>query len=183
MDSPFYIDTREPVIIVPPAAVTLSTTDKALYTVAAFPSTLNQYFVRPGKKFRIRLFGQITTAATPGNGTFSIYYGTGADANGVILVASAANTLIASQTNASWQLDITITCRSQGATGTLFCDGSFDFTPSVVASGGGLIPASAPVVSAAVDLSAGLIISVQFKRSGSTAETMQVLDGEWQALN
>lgn len=183
MDTPFYVDTREPVIIVPPAAVTLAATAKALYTLPAFPSTLNQYFVRPGKKFRIRLFGQITTAATPGNGVFDIYYGTGADANGVILASSAALTLIASQTNASWQLDITVTCITQGATGTLRCDGSVDFTPSVNAAGGGLIPASAPAVSAAVDLSAGLIISCQFRRSGSTAETMQVVDGEWQALN
>jgi hypothetical protein len=183
MDTPFYVDTREPVIIVPPLAVTLAATAKALYTTAAFPGPLGQYFLRPGKKFRIRLFGQITTAATPGNGVFDIYWGTGADANGVILASSAALTLIASQTNAAWQLDITVTCRTQGATGTLFCDGACDFTPSVNAAGGGLIPATAPVVSASVDLTAANIISCQFRRSGSTAETIQVLDGESQALN
>lgn len=183
MDSPFYVDTREPVIIVPPASVTLSTTDKALYTAAAFPGPMSQYFVRPGKKFRVNLFGQITTAATPGNGTFGIYYGTGADANGVLLASSGALTLIASQTNASWQLCVVVTCRTMGAAGTLFCTGDCQFSPNVNAATGGLIPASAPVVSAAVDLSAALMISVQFKRSGSTAETMQVLDGEWQALN
>ena len=183
MDTPFYVDTREPVIIVPPLAVTLAATAKALYTTAAFPGPMGQYFVRPGKKFRVNLFGQITTAATPGNLVFDIYYGTGADANGVILASSAALTLIASQTNAAWQLCVIVTCRTQGATGTLFCTGDCQFAPGVNAATGGLIPASAPVVSAAVDLSAALIISVQARRSGSTAETMQIVDGEFQALN
>jgi hypothetical protein len=40
------------------------------------------------------------------------------------------------------------------------------------------IPASAAAVSGGVDLTAANIISVQFKRSGSTAETMQVHDME-----
>lgn len=183
MDTPFYVDTREPVIVVPPLSVTLAATAKALYTTAAFPGPMGQYFVRHGKKFRIRLFGQITTVLTPGNGVFDIYWGSGADATGVILASSAALTLIASRTNDAWELDVTVTCRSQGATGTLFCTGHCIFAPGVVAAAGGLIPASAPVVSAAVDLTASSIISVQFRRSGSTVETMQVLDGEFQALN
>ena len=183
MDTPFYVDTREPVIIVPPLAVTLAATAKALYTTAAFPGPMGQYFLRPGKKFRIRLFGQITTAATPGNGTFDIYYGSGADATGVVLASSVAHTLIASRTNDAWELDITVTTRLQGATGTLFCDGHWEFAPGVVAAQNGLIPAATPVVSATLDLTAASIISVQYSRSGSTAETMQVLDGEFQALN
>jgi hypothetical protein len=46
-----------------------------------------------------------------------------------------------------------------------------------------MLPASAPAVSGAVDLTAANIISVQFLRSGSTAETMQVHDMEVIALN
>jgi hypothetical protein len=64
------------------------------------------YFLRPGKKIRIRLFGKITTAVTPGNGSFDIYWGSGADANGTILASSAALALTASQTNLSWELEI-----------------------------------------------------------------------------
>jgi len=182
-DGLFYNDIREPFVTVPPGAVTLTAADKALYTASQFPVLGGQYFARPGKKVKIRLFGQITTAATPGNGTFDVYYGTGADANGVLLAASAAHVLIASQTNQSWALEVVVTCRTTGSVGTLFCTGTCDFTPAVSAAGGGLIPASAPVVSAACDLTAALIISVQFKRSGSTVETIQVLEMEVTALN
>jgi hypothetical protein len=45
-----------------------------------------------------------------------------------------------------------------------------------------MIPASAPA-QVTVDLSAANIVSVQFKRSGSTVETMQVHDMTVLALN
>lgn len=177
-DGIHYLDQREPFITANVPAVTLTSADKALYTTAFFPVLGGNYFGFIGKKLHIRCFGQITTAATPGNGTFAIYYGTGADANGVLLASSAANVLLASQTNASWCIDIAVSCRSVGATGTLVVDGTYDFTPGVSAAGGGLLPASAPGASGSCDLTAALIISVQFKRSGSTVETMQVVDME-----
>ena len=174
-DGLFYSDLRTPFLTVPPTAVTLAATDKALYTVGHFPSLGNNYFGFPGKRVRIVIFGQMTTALTPGTGTFSIYYGTGADATGVVLAASAAQTLIASQTNQSWALDVVVECLTIGATGTLRCTGLYDYTPAVVATGGGLLPASAPGASGACDLTSANIISVQYKRSGSTVETMQVV--------
>lgn len=184
-DGLFYHDTREPFVTVAPGAVTLSTTAKALYTASQMPVLGGQYWARVGKKLAIRLAGQITTVLTPGNGSFDIYYGTGADANGVILASSAALALTASQTNLAWCLDLVITCRTTGSAGTLFCTGKAHFNNAVLASTlqPMLIPASAPVVSAAVDLTAALIPSVQFKRSGSTVETMQVLEMEVVALN
>lgn len=182
-DGLFYLDTREPFIGADITAVTLATTDKALYPASNFPVLGGQYFSRIGKKIRIRAFGKITTAATPGNGTFGIYYGSGADANGVLLASSAALTLIASQTNLSWCVEVFIHCRSIGSAGTLFCDGRGMFNAAVVAASTFLIPASAAVVSGACDLTAANIISVQFKRSGSTAETMAVQDLEVTAFN
>lgn len=179
----FFIDTREPHIGADFAAVTLLTTDLPLYTTAQFPALGNNYFGRVGKKLHIRLFGKITTAATPGNGTWDIYYGTGAAANGILLTSSIAQTLIASQTNQSWQLDIYVRCVTTGATGTLEVTGSYDFTPAVVATGGGLIPASGAGPSAACDLSSANMVSCQFKRSGSTAETMAVQDMEICPMN
>lgn len=184
-DGLFYRDLREPFVSVNVGAVTLSTTDLALYPAANFPALGGQYWARPGKKMRIRLFGQMTTGTTPGNGTFDIYYGTGAAANGTIIASSATVALTASQTNISWMLDITITCRTTGATGTLFCTGMAWFNQAVLGTTLQplMIPASAPVVSGSVDLTAANIISVQFKRSGSTAETMQVVEMEVEALN
>lgn len=184
-DGMFYNDLREPFCASDGSPVTLATTDKALYTPSMFPILGGHYFSRPGKKIHIRCFGKITTAATPGNGSFDIYYGTGADANGVLLASSAALALTASQTNLSWWLDVFVHCRSIGSAGTLFCTGLASFNVGVLASTlePMLIPPSAAVVSGACDLTASLIISVQFKRSGSTAETMTVQDMEVIALN
>lgn len=182
-DGLFYSDTREPFIGADIAAVTLAATNKALYPASNFPNLGPQYFARVGKKLAIRLFGRITTGATPGNLTLAVLYGTGADANGVSLAASAAQTLIASQTNLSWELEVFVHCRSIGSAGTLFCTGRAHFNTGVIAAGTFLIPASAPVVSAGVDLTTALIPSVQVLRSGSTAETMQVHDLEVIALN
>ena len=184
-DGLFYNDMREPFIGIDIAAVTLAVTNKALYPVSNFPVLGGQYFSRIGKKLRIRLFGRATTVLTPGNLTFGVYYGTGADANGVLLASSTAAALMASQTNLSWMLEVFIHCRSIGSTGTLFCSGRSMMNPLLVASTSQplFIPASAPVVSAACDLTAALIISVQAARSGSSAETMQVHDMEVTAMN
>lgn len=183
MDGPFYLDTREPFIGADVASVTLAATNKALYPAANFPFIGGQYFARIGKKVRIRAFGRITTALTPGNLTLALLYGTGADANGVSLAASAAQTLIASQTNLSWEVDLTVHCRSLGATGTLFVTGKAVFNTAVIAAGTFLIPASAAAASGACDLTAANILSLQALRSGSTAETMQVHDLDVIACN
>ena len=63
-DGLFYNDLREPFISADISAVTLSTTDLALYPASNFPVLGGQYWARPGKKMRIRMFGKITTAAT-----------------------------------------------------------------------------------------------------------------------
>ncbi len=181
-DGLFYNDLREPFIGTDITGVTLAATNKALYPTSNFPVLGGQYFSRIGKKLRIRLFGRMTTVLTPGNGTMSIYYGTGADANGTILASSAAHALTASQTNVSWYAEINVHCRSIGSAGTLFCTGTLKYNEALVAAEQ-LIPTSAPAVSAGVDLTAANIISVQYNRSGSTAETMQVHDLEVVAMN
>lgn len=177
-DGLFYLDAREPFLIADLPQITLSTTDKALYAQQHFPVLGGQYFARGGRRLKISLFGKMTTGTTPGNGTWGIYYGTGADANGVLMASSAALTLIASQTNISWELEIFIHCRTMGNAGTLFCRGRGFIGTALVAVGDFLIPASAAVASAAVDLTAALIPSVQFKRTGSTGELITVQDME-----
>lgn len=184
-DGPFYHDTRGPFVAADVAAVTLAATAKALYPAASFPALGAGYFNQfVGKKLRIKMFGRITTAVTPGNGSFDIYFGTGADANGTILASSAALALTASQTNLSWKAEFDITVRALGAAGALLCVGEAKFNVGVLAStlAPMLVPASAPVQVAA-DLTSANIISVQFKRSGSTVETMQVHDMTVEPLN
>lgn len=181
-DGLFYNDLREPFITTDLTAVTLTSAAKALYTASSFPNLGGQYFSRIGKAMRIKLFGRITTAATPGNGSFNVYYGSGADANGVLLMTGTPVALTAGQTNLSWFCEIDITCRTTGSAGTLMCTGWAKFNEAVLAAGI-LLPASAPAVSGACDLTAANIISVQYLRSGSTVETMQVHQMQVIALN
>lgn len=186
-DGLFYVDSRAPFISADVAAVTLAATAKALIPVANIPVFGSNYFSFIGKAVRIRLFGRITTAATPGNGQFTVYYGTGADANGVAVCQSAAFALTASQTNLSWEAEFLIRCRVMGGAGVgaLFGTGKVLFNNAVVANTlqPVMVPASAPAVSAACDLTASLVLSPQFSRSGSTAETMQVHDVSYEAMN
>lgn len=184
-DGLFYNDLREPFVAVDLAAISPLATAVALYTPSSFPVLGGQYFSRPGKKLRIRLFGRCTSAATPGNVSFAVYYGTGASANGVLLASSGAVAWTAAQANMSFWVDVVVTCRTTGSVGTLFCTGKAHFNPAAVASTlqPMLIPATAAAVSGACDLTAALIISVQMLRSGSTAETAQIHEMEVTALN
>jgi len=161
------------------AAVTLAATAKALYAAGDFPVIGDNWFDRVGRKMKLHLFGKMTTAATPGNGTMRVYWGSGADASGTILAATAALALAATQTDLSWSADIDIFCVTVGATGSLFCSGVLHFNTSLISSTLQpiLLPASAPVAVGSLDLTAaGFIPSVQYLRSGSTAETMEVVD-------
>lgn len=176
----FYQDTRQPFNTADFTAVTLAATAKQLWPGGEYSATYkNDWYV--GKKFHFRAFGRMTTAATPGNLTCSIYYGT-ADAATTLLASSAALTLIASQTNISWRFEGYITCRAVGATGSLFATGVFECNPAVIAAGQGMVPASA-AAAVTCDLTATSGLVLQFARSGSTAETAQVHDLTFAALN
>lgn len=185
MDGPFYHDLREPHFVNAAASVTLAATYKAIMPAAAYPPLGGNYFGRPGKKIWMRARGVMTTVLTPGNIQVAVLWGTGADANGVNVCQSAAVALAASQTNIAWELEFTLRCISIGAAGTVFGFGTFKANPLLIASTAQplMIPASAPVVSAAIDLSAALIPSIQILRSGSTAETLIVHDFDFNPMN
>lgn len=180
-----YHETLDPAVMADESPVTLATTYKALLPAVRYSQLGTQFFNRIGRKLRIRACGKITTVLTPGNGQIGILFGTGADNNGVNVCQSAAFALIASQTNLTWNAEIYVHCRSLGATGTLFGTGYVEFNPGVVASSAQplLIPASAAVVSGSCDLTGTLIPSLQFLRSGSTAETMTVQDYDISPMN
>lgn len=152
------------------AAVTLAATNKALYPAAAMASFAGPYFGQAGKRFNLKGWGLTTTVLTPGNFTFAMLWGTGADANGVAMSTAAAQAMTASQTNASFMFDIDIECVTPGATGTLWTAGIVKCLESVAAP----MIILPPTVSAAVDLSAALIPSLQLLRSGSTIETATI---------
>lgn len=170
----FFHDTKPPWIITDPTSVTLATTDKALYGaqhVAAFGGTGYWW---AGKKVGLRVFGRATTVLTPGNFSWSLYFGSGADATGTVLGTSKVVAASASQTNLCWMAQLELDCRVIGSSGTILATGFVFADALLIANGYVPFPASAPVA-VAVDLtSVSNILSLQLKRSGSTAETAQV---------
>lgn len=174
MAGSFFYNLLGPFNAVDIPAVTLLTTDLPLVPVTNLP-LLPNFFAYVGKTLRVELAGRMTSAVTPGNLNFDVYWGNGAAANGVLLASSAAQAITASQANMTWKAEFDIECRAigGGALGLLFCTGEAKFNEAIITPHL-LIPATAPVVSAACDLSASNTVSVQAKRSGSTAETMQV---------
>jgi hypothetical protein len=182
MDGPFFHDTRaQAVITAPQTAITLAATDKLLYpgALTALPA---QYFYA-GKKCQLLVYGTITTAATPGNLGVELYYGT-TDAGGTLLASSAALTLVASQTTIPFWATCYIKANG-GAVPTAFpveAYAKLEIGTAVIAAGGGLVPASAPAA-VNIDSTAAQGFNVQFKRSGSTAETATTRDITFSALN
>lgn len=184
-----YLDSRGPYATALYPAVTLATTSKML--VPATPNTLVQpYEWFAGKKILVRLFGIATTGTTPGNITAEIRAAT-ADAGGTILATSTAIAMGASKTNISWEAEFVVTCGATGSGGT---SGSLLATGKFISNQLGLlipaannpllIPESGVPAYTTVDLQTAAVgISFQVKRSGSTAETMQVVDQSFIHLN
>jgi hypothetical protein len=176
----YYQDTRLPFNIADFSAVTLAATNKQLWLAAEYTPTYKNDW-SPGKTFHLKAFGKMTTAATPGNLTVAVYYGT-ADALTTLLATSAALTLIASQTNISWRYEGYTTCRAVGASGSLIHTGILEIGTAVVAAGQALVPASA-AAAVTCDLTATSGISLQMARSGSTAETATAQTLTFAAMN
>jgi hypothetical protein len=184
-DGLYYVDSRQPHISADVAAVTIAAANKALVPVANLPVLGANYFGMVGKAVRMRMFGRWSTAATPGTQTFALLWGSGADANGVSIVASQVITPAASLVNVSWQWDMEIHCRAMGAAGSLIANGTFKWlnsTTLTTAATEMMIPASANAPTT-VDLTAANVISPQALATTSTTNTMQVHSFRFEALN
>jgi hypothetical protein len=184
-DGLFYLDTREPHFVTDVTAVTMTTTAKALYPASAFPVLGGGYFNRPGKTLKIALWQKIIVAGTPGNFSYNIHWGTGADANGTLIcVAGTPVALNASVTKCIYA-EFVIRCLTTGTAGTLQATG-WAVADGLLITAGTLnpilIPTAGAAASAALDLTAANIVSVQALQSG-TAGTIQVQQLQVEALN
>jgi hypothetical protein len=186
MDGPFWVDTRAPHLSGDAPQITVIATNVALLPVANLPVLGGNYFSYVGKAVRLTMFGRWSTAASPGTQTFTFLWGNGASANGTAIVSSAAITPGASLVNVPWEMQVTIRCRTMGATGTLFGTGWFQFINSnttTTAATSFMIPAGPPAASASLDLTAANIISPQVLATTSTTNTMTIHDFLFESLN
>lgn len=174
MDGNFYNDSVPPWCIVAPGAVTLSTTNKALYP-PGFIKPMGGAYWWAGKWVEIEIIGQMTSGATPGNLTLALLYGSGADSTGTSICASTAQAWTGGQTNNTFRAKFQVMCTASGAAGALFGTGFFKCNEASIAAEI-MIPGTAPATTTALDLTVATnVLSIQAARSGSTAETMQVL--------
>jgi hypothetical protein len=184
MDGQFYVDSRGPHISADVAAVTIGATNKAMVPLANLPVLGANYWSYVGKAVRIRMFGRMSAAATPGTQIFTFLWGNGTDNNGTAIMSSPSVTMTANATNLSWMIEAIIRCRSMGAAGTLFGTGVLTFNTGLISTTQPvLIPTSAPAPSASLDLTAANVISPQVSAVTSTTNTVQVHDFLFEALN
>jgi hypothetical protein len=186
MDGPFYVDTRSPHVAADIAAVTLTTTNKAIVPLANLPVLGANYFGWVGKAVRMRLWGRMTPVATPGNLGVALYWGTGGDANGtaVLSFAGGASSALTAGTSLTWEMDIICRCRAIGVSGALIAHAQFNANPSLMAASLQplMIPASAPA-QVTVDLTAANVLSPQMLATGSAGTTAQIHEFTFESLN
>jgi hypothetical protein len=184
-DGLFYLDTREPHLVSDIAPVTLAATAKALYPAAAFPVLGGQYFNRPGKAIKIEMILKLVTAATPGNVSFNVHWGTGADANGTLICVAGTPVAWLANFTKLCKVEFWVRCLTTGTAGTLQGAGLAIFDQNHIATPNTIMyfPQAGAAASGALDLTAALIPSIQMLRSGSTAETATVQEMKVIALN
>src|SRR6478672_13391154 len=107
-DGLFYLDTREPHLVSDVTAVTMTTTAKAIYPAAAFPVLGGQYFNRPGKALSIEMLLKFVLPATPGNISFNVHWGTGADANGTLICVAGTPVALTGSVTKCGYLDLIV---------------------------------------------------------------------------
>jgi hypothetical protein len=183
-DGLFYEDLREPHLVTDLTAITMAATAKALYPAAAFPVLGGQYFNRPGKAIKISMWLKLVLGATPGNFSFNIHWGTGADANGTLICTAGTPVALTASVTKCGYAEFVIRCLTTGTAGTLQATGVAWFDPAIIASTLQpiLVPTAGAAASAALDLTAANIVSVQALQSG-TAGTIQVQSLLVEALN
>ncbi len=184
MDGAFYLDLREPHFVTDVTAVTMTTTAKALYPAAAFPVLGGQYFNRPGKALKISLWLKVVVAGTPGNFSFNVHWGSGADATGTLICTAGTPVALSASVTKCIYAEFTVRCLTTGTAGTLQCTGWAVADPLLIAATLNpiLIPTAGAAASAALDLTAANIVSVQALQSG-TAGTIQVQSLLVESLN
>lgn len=152
-------------------AVANSTTETILFPNTTIPAN----FLQDGRTLRIRAIGQYSTTATP-TMIFGVRLGGVA---GTLICKTAACTTPSGVTAAMWDLDVLLTTRSNGASGTVMGNGVarvFAAVAGTVASatGEGLVtPMTAGGVvtpaTATVDLTADQALSVTLTWSAASA--------------
>jgi hypothetical protein len=150
-------------------AVANTTTETILFPNVTIPSN----FLQDGRTLRLRAIGQYSTTATP-TIIFTLRWGGVA---GTVLCKTAACTL-PTITAGVWDLDILISTRSNGSSGTLMVNG----TARVFAGVAGTV-ASATGEGLVTPMTAGGVLTPAAVTVDLTADTALSLTATWSAAS
>lgn len=117
--------------------VTNTTTETIIFPNITIPAN----YLQDGRNMRIRAFGKYSTGTGPPTMVFSVRLGGVA---GTLICKTAACTTVASVTNAGWNLDVLLSTRSNGSSGTIMGNGVVNLFAAVAgtvasATGEGLL--------------------------------------------
>lgn len=150
-----------------PSTVTATTTETDLLGTGFGTLLLPANFWVAGKSIRVHLEGLISDdAAAPGTHTFA------AKLDAVVISSSAANTPAVGLTNKHWDMDVTLTCRSTGASGKVVGAGSFSYENTLSAGYWGLIKTEATI--ATVDTTQADTLAVTLTNGTNDADNIFV---------
>jgi hypothetical protein len=145
-------------------ALNTSTTKTSILPASA-KYTPNQQFWDVGKQLHLMARGRVSTFTS---GTLTLAFGVGA----VDAFASQALTMVASQTNQTWELDLLLTVRAVGAGGSATANligiGALSAAGAITAART-MLPASAPAVGTSFDPAAAGVLDLLATWSVSNA--------------
>jgi hypothetical protein len=139
------------------AAVNTSTTRTSLTPAHARYTTRTNGFWEVGKLLRLTALGRVSTFTS---GTLTLSFGV---AGNVDAWASQALTMVASQTNQTWRLELLMTVRAVGAGGSATANligvGALNAGAAITASTT-MLPATAPAVGTSFDPGAASVLDL-----------------------
>jgi hypothetical protein len=164
MSSPGYVDALARAETDGPVLATFTTRTSLTPAHARF-TTPTTGFWQVGKVLRLKALGRISTFTS---GTFTFSFGVGS----VDAWASQALTMVASQTNQTWFLDVLMTVRAVGAGGSATANllgvGSLNAGAAITAATT-MLPATAPAVGTSFDPGAASVLDLMLACSVSNA--------------
>jgi hypothetical protein len=164
MSSPGYVDTLARAETDGPVLATF-TTRASMTPAHARYTTPTTGFWQVGKVLRVHARGRISTFTS---GTFTFSFGVGS----VDAWASQALTMVASQTNQTFDLDLLMTVRAVGAGGSATANligvGNLNAGAAITAATT-LLPATAPAIGTSFDPGAASVLDLMLACSVSNA--------------
>lgn len=138
-----------------------------------FPNvTIPANYMQDGRTLRIRAFGQYSNTATP-TLTFWLRWG---GVSGTVLCTTAAVTTPSGVTAATWDIDIILTTRSNGSSGTIMANGTATVHAAVAPT-----VASATGNAATTPMTAGGVTTPAAVTVDLTADTALSITAKWSA--